>query len=74
MFQKLIINALFTQSIFIAVIRHILSAVGVAMVSQGWISNPDWNTVVGAVISIVGVGWSAAHHSATAQLSPPAKS
>ena len=41
------------------IVRHILTAVGGALVTKGMIAQTELELVVGAVIAIAGVVWSA---------------
>lgn len=38
--------------------RHLLTSVGGAVVAAGWLTATDWQTVVGAISSLVGIGLS----------------
>ncbi|MBI1220147.1 MAG: hypothetical protein GC186_16540 [Rhodobacteraceae bacterium] len=59
MFAKMIFSALMTQSVFIAVVRHCLTAFGAVLVTNyGW-SNDTWTTVTGVAMTLAGLGWSA---------------
>ena len=40
-------------------IRHFLTTVGGAFVSQGYISGDELNTIIGAAVIIIGALWSA---------------
>jgi len=47
------------DSILNGVIRHILTAGGGALVARGLVAQTDVEALVGAVITIIGVVWSA---------------
>lgn len=48
-----------TLELFLAALRHAMTAGGVYAVSSGWATEESWTTLAGAVITIVGFGWSA---------------
>jgi hypothetical protein len=41
-----------------AVIRHLLTAFGGIAVAKGYVDSGTLETVVGAVLALIGVGWS----------------
>lgn len=41
-----------------SLLRHVLTTVGGTLVSKGFITTDDLTTTVGAVLTLVGVGWS----------------
>lgn len=42
----------------LAVLRHALSSVGGVLVTSGYLTSTEAATIVGAVLTIAGVGWS----------------
>ncbi len=49
------------QEYLTAIVRHTLTAVGGFAMSKGWVDNATVETVIGAVLTLVGVGWSLKH-------------
>lgn len=47
-----------TADIVAGLARHLLTSFGGAVVTAGYIDGSDFNTVVGAVATLFGVGWS----------------
>ena len=41
-----------------SLIRYALVFVGSWIVQQGWVDNGAWEQVMGAILTLVGVGWS----------------
>ena len=48
-----------TLELFLAALRHALTAGGVYVVSTGYATETSWETLTGSVLVIVGFGWSA---------------
>jgi hypothetical protein len=46
------------KDMILGVVRHILTAVGGALASQGVMSADDTNAIVGGVVALVGLVWS----------------
>lgn len=46
------------KAVVLGVVRHILTAVGGALASQGVLSADDTNALVGGIVALVGVVWS----------------
>lgn len=40
------------------VLRHVLTTLGGGLVADGWLDGNELNTAVGAILALVGVGWS----------------
>ena len=49
------------QQIILALVRHILTALGGVLVARGTLDDAGVQTIVGAILAILGVIWSAAH-------------
>lgn len=47
-----------TAELIASFARHILTTVGGGLVTAGYIDGSDFSTVVGAVATLIGVGWS----------------
>lgn len=43
---------------WMGVVRHVLSGVGVFLAAQGWVSEADVEMAGGAILSLVALGWS----------------
>ena len=48
-----------TLELFLAALRHAMTASGVYVVAGGWATETSWETVTGAALTLVGFGWSA---------------
>lgn len=46
------------KAMFSGLVRHLLTMAGGYLVAKGYIGAENVDTVVGAVISIIGAGWS----------------
>lgn len=42
----------------LGLIRHSLTYGGGLLTAQGWGNASDWDQVIGAILTIVGIGWS----------------
>jgi hypothetical protein len=51
--------------ILLGIVRHILTVTGGSFVADGWLSDNDLNSLIGAVLTIIGVGWSIWQNSKT---------
>ncbi len=47
-----------TANIVAGLARHLLTSVGGAIVTAGYLDGSDFSTAVGALSALVGVGWS----------------
>jgi hypothetical protein len=54
----------------LGVVRHVLTAAGGGLVANGSLTSSDLEAVIGAVITLVGIGWSVYEKRSAA---PPAK-
>ncbi len=43
----------------LAALRHSLTAVGVGVIQTGYATETTWETLTGAILVVVGFGWSA---------------
>jgi len=48
-----------TIELILAALRHTLTAAGVYVVAGGYATEEIWTVVIGAVLTLVGYGWSA---------------
>jgi len=48
-----------TIELILAALRHALTAAGVYVVAGGWATEEVWTVVIGAILTLVGYGWSA---------------
>lgn len=48
-----------TKEQWLGIIRHLLTIAGGFLISKGWLDESDLMEIIGAVITIVGVVWSA---------------
>jgi hypothetical protein len=46
------------RSMILGVIRHVLTTAGGALATQGTVSEDEVNTGIGAIITLIGIGWS----------------
>lgn len=42
----------------LGIIRHCLTYGGGLLTAQGWGTANDWDQVIGAVLTLIGIGWS----------------
>lgn len=47
------------KAIVLGVVRHLLTSVGGAIASKGYVSGDEIDLLVGAIVTISGVAWSA---------------
>lgn len=47
-----------TSEVWMGFIRHILTMVGGILVAKGWLDEGTWASVVGALMTLIGVFWS----------------
>ena len=48
-----------TLELFLAALRHSMTALGVYAVAGGWTDTPGWETFTAEFVGVVGFGWSA---------------
>ena len=48
-----------TLELFLAALRHLMTAGGVYAVSGGWATEEAWVTFTAEIVGVVGFGWSA---------------
>ncbi len=46
------------KSMILGIVRHGLTTVGGVLVSKGVIDDAGWSEAVGAIVTLIGVGWS----------------
>lgn len=46
------------QAMVLGIIRHALTVAGGALVTSGYLGSSDVEQIVGALVTIIGVGWS----------------
>lgn len=46
------------EKIIPGIIRHILTVVGGSFVTEGWLTDNELNSLIGAILTLIGVGWS----------------
>jgi hypothetical protein len=54
----------FTTDQYLGLIRHLLTVAGGALVAKGVVSDQVLNDVIGAVMTLIGFGWSMLIHAA----------
>ena len=47
-----------TFEVFLAALRHLMTAAGVYAVAGGWADDAAWQTFAGEIVGVVGFGWS----------------
>lgn len=52
----------FSTNQYLGLIRHLLTAAGGALVAKGIISTQVLNEVIGALMTLIGLGWSLMFH------------
>ncbi len=52
------LQGLLTWKIVALLLRHILTALGASLVARGWVDAGQADTLVGAVMTLAGLGWS----------------
>lgn len=50
-----------TKDVILGFIRHILTFGGGYLASSGFLASSDVDLAVGAIVTLIGVGWSALH-------------
>lgn len=49
---------MFTKEVIMGVVRHILSSVGAAVATAGYVGEADVTAITGGIVAIVGLVWS----------------
>ncbi len=47
------------SKVVLGVARHILTALGGSLVAAGWLPGTDLDTAIGAIVTLIGIAWSA---------------
>lgn len=46
------------KEVFLAVLRHLLNAIGVAVAAHGYTTDATWQTLSGATLTLAAAAWS----------------